>query len=199
MRIRNTRAPLYGPTAFRLILAILFVVGTLAGCGSSSEDSGNDDFSGPCLALTPSGVPGTGTVTLEEGSDSTCDDLEIDVMVTDVTDVFAVAFEFTYDSNFVTYQGYSTSGSFLGSGPTVPVLEEFLDANRIGIGMGRLSQTGVNATGTELLIHLHFKREQDSGTANVAFGAAAILGSETPPLPKAGIDWFGGLLGVIIL
>jgi len=65
--------------------------------------------------------------------------------------------------------------------------------------MGRLSQTGVNATGTEMLIHLHFSREQDAGTATVAFGAAAILGSETPPLPKANIDWFGGLMGVIIL
>jgi hypothetical protein len=133
-------------------------------------------------------------VSLDKGT-STCDMLAIDVMVTDVNDVFASSFTLNYDESLARFEQSSTSGSLLASdGTTVQILED-AQTGRVTIGLTRLGvSTGVNAVGTQRLVTLMFSTVADAGDAGITFSNQAILGSETPPVEKTSVAWVGGTL-----
>jgi len=199
MSFRSTPAfPPHRPAAFTL--AVVFLAASLlAGCSSSSENaSAEEGYSGPCLELTPAAAPATETVTMQEGAGSTCDILEVDVMVTDVADVINVNFQLTFDSSVMTFDGYSTTGSFLGSAPDVM---EFVETPNPDTVLGSLTQilrTGADATGTEPVIRLTFLRAADTGSADISFTGGDMMVAQ-PRGTTLDLEWFGGLLNVILI
>ena len=177
-----------------LLLGILVgVSGTLACSGGDS--TGGLPLDGACLDLAGS-TPAQATVSLDKGT-SSCDMLAIDVVVTDVADVFASSFTLNYDASLARYERSSTPGSLLISdGTTVQVLEES-QTGSVTIGLTRLGVTdGVDAIGTQLLVTLLFSTVADAGDAGITFSNEAILGSETPPVDKATVEWVGGTMVV---
>ncbi len=173
-------------------LGVLVALSVAIGCGSGSGDVGSG--SGVCLNLAGSAA-GSARVSLSEGSGSNCAMVAVQVMVTDIDDIFAASFDVVYDTDFAQYESYSTAGSLLSSdGRTVQVLADdqpgrvTLGLSRVGAGSG-----GIDANGSRLMITLYFsKGSTDGGDSIVEFGNAALLGSETPPLVKNGISWVGG-------
>ena len=121
----------------------------------------------------------------------------VDVVVTDVADVFASSFTLNYDASLARFESSSTSGSLLASdGTTVQVLEDS-QTGSVTIGLTRLGvANGVNAIGTQLQVTPMFSSVADAGDAGIAFSNETILGSETPPVDKAGVNWVGGTLVV---
>ena len=199
MSFRSTPAfPPHRPAAFTL--AVVFLAASLlAGCSSSSENASVEEgYSGPCLELTPAGAPATETVTMQEGAGSTCDILEVDVMVTDVSDVINVNFQLTFDSSVVTFDGYSTSGSFLGSAPDLMEFVETPNPDTVIVSLTQILRTGGDATGTEPVIRLTFLRAADTGSADISFTGGAMLVAQ-PRGTTLDLEWFGGLLNVILI
>jgi len=200
MSFRSTPAfPPHRPAAFTLSVVFL-AASLLAGCSSSSEDASVDDgYSGPCLELTPAGPPVAGTVTLEASSGSTCDLLEVDVMVTDVSDVFSVNFQLTFDPSVATFDGYSTSGSFLGAAPDLGEFVLNRSPDTVLVSLAQLSRTGADATGTEPVIRLTFLRAADTGSADISFTSGEMMATQPPPRTMLDLQWLGGLLDVILV
>ena len=165
--------------------------GTLA-C-SGGDASGDTPLAGSCLDLSAT-AGGQQTVSLDKGT-STCDMLAIDVVVTDVSDVFATSFTLSYDETLARFEDVSTSGSLLASdGTTVQVLED-AQTGRVTIGLTRLGvSTGVNAVGTQRLVTLMFSSLADAGDTGISFSNQTILGSEAPPVDKSSVSWVGGTL-----
>jgi len=177
-----------------LLLGILIAASATLAC-SGGDSAGGVPLDGGCLDLA-AGSPAQDTVSLGKGT-STCDMLAVDVVVTDVNDVFASSFTLNYDASLARFEGSSTTGSLLASdGTTVQVLED-AQSGSVTIGLTRVGvANGVNANGTRVLVTLMFSTVADAGDAGIAFSNETILGSETPPLDKAGVNWVGGTLVV---
>lgn len=129
-------------------------------------------------------------VTLQRRSQSG-DSFTVDVVITDVNDVFTVSFDLVYDGTLLDYLNY-TERDFLNEGGTV--LTSFLvseQSDRIIVGASRLGQVGgVNASGDEVLMSIAF-RVKKRGSSPVTFENNDIINSSGPP-PIQGIEWFGG-------
>jgi hypothetical protein len=129
-------------------------------------------------------------VTLQRRSQSG-DNFTVDVVITDVNDVFTVSFDLAYDGTLLDYLNL-TEGNFLDEGGTVPT--SFLvseQSGRIIVGASRLGQVGgVNANGDEILMSIAF-RVKKSGSDSVSFENNDIINFSGPP-PIQGIEWFGG-------
>lgn len=146
-----------------------------------------------CVEFTASQDPAAGRVAAQANASSSCELLLLDVMVTDLADVFAADFDVTFNQAMIRYDGYSTTGSLLATGgATVEVLEQQ------GTGITTLSLTrvapagGVDVTTSARLVQLRFRRNAQSGSSSVAFPRGEIFGSEEPPVEKPGLTWYGG-------
>src|SRR5512145_1687659 len=70
-----------------LMWILVFATAVGLACGGGGRGGGGTVPAPSCLEFTPSGVPAQGSIVTREGAGSTCDDLVIDVVVTDVTDL----------------------------------------------------------------------------------------------------------------
>jgi hypothetical protein len=154
-----------------------------------------------CISFLAADQPGQGRVTARLDADSECQVAEIEIIVTDVDDVFAFTSTITYDIDVVTYLGYSLSGSVLQSGGTdVAVnISENDDLGTLTVGATRLSDTGIDVVGTELLIKLAFSQWALT-TASGAFtlDATCLLdsGSGQEPELMGDVACSGGTISV---
>ena len=172
---------------------IVLCSGLACGCGGS----GAVIDGAQCVGFDAAGVAASNTVTLQESAASSCDTAAVDVMVTDIADVYASSFTLIYDPAIAGYAGYSTSGSFLAAdGASLQVFEDD-QPDRVTIGLTRLgSNVGMNAVGAQFMVRLLFSRRAASGAAAVSFQDLQLLGSETPPQAKSGYQSLGGTLVV---
>ncbi len=178
----------------RLVLAAVCLL--VSGCGG---DGGGDEKPPPlpsaCIAFTPSGSPAGNSVVAQVGAEA-CDTVEIELIFSDVADVFAVSFSVVFDPNVAVFREVSTTGSFLeADGATLEVLVGEMPG-RVEIGITRLASTGLDASGPELLATLLVARAS-AGVGALAFEDTKVLGSETPPQEKPGVQWIGGILEVM--
>jgi hypothetical protein len=175
----------------RKIFGVL-ILGTLAvSCGGGG---GSTPTTPPaCVEFTAAQDPAGGRVAAQANASSSCELLLLDVMVTDLDDVFAADFDVTFNQALIRYDGYSLTGSLLTSGTA---MVEDLEDRGTGITTLSLSRVapagGVNVTTSTRLVQLRFRRNADSGTATVSFPRGVIFGSEEPPEEKTGLTWYGG-------
>jgi hypothetical protein len=110
----------------------------------------------------------------------TCSTLDIQVYVSDLSGVFSVGFDLIYPADLLRYDGF-TAGPLLAKGE--PAVAPFFlvtgAAGSLEASMTRLfPDGGVTATGSEILVTLHFTI-QASGTGIVDFDTSpASLSSE---------------------
>jgi hypothetical protein len=174
--------------------ALLVAAPALVGCGGGS---GGGVVPGLCLTFQAAGTPAASTVVARQGSGSACAMVEVAVDMTGVNDVFTVSFQVAFDPAVVSYEGYSTAGSDLDAdGATLQVLETS-GSGSVTLGVTRVGTTsGINFSGTGNVIKLLFSPVQDTvpDSGVFDFSNTQVLGSETPPQEKIGIQWFDGTL-----
>ncbi len=150
-----------------------------------------------CLELIAP-APTPGSVACREGADSTCDLIAVDLIVTDVPDLFTVDFALTFDPALAGYEGLSAAGSLLSSdGTQVTVFEDHDPAQgKITVTIARLGldSGGIDAVGERFLVRLYFRKLADSGSCPLAFTTARIFSGVFPPEIIDGVVWSGGTL-----
>jgi hypothetical protein len=148
-----------------------------------------------CIAYQASTAPAPGTVVATEGAGSACETVQVELLLTDVTDVQTVDFDVSFDPSMASYEGVSLAGSVLVSdGANVNVLENEAPGE-VSIDLSRFN-TGIDFDGTGMLVRLIFSKvaspSNDSGP--LSFSATQVFGSEMPPEEKPGIQWHGGTM-----
>jgi hypothetical protein len=177
------------------LVALLFGLPLLS-CGGDSSRSVAPP--GVCIDFAPAAAPASGTVVLAEGDATTCDRLALDLIITDVNDVFGAEFRLGFDPAVLRYIGHSESGSVLASdGTSVAVFSNELGGVlqlsivRLGAAAG-----GIDVAGSQLLIRLSFARETDSGASSLDFSGERIWNSALPPEQIGGVVWHGATVAI---
>jgi len=173
-------------------------------CGGSSGGGGVVNPPTSCVFFGD-GVPATSGEVVSQSGGSTCSEVAVELMITDVSEVFAIDFTVNYDPGLFTFEGVDTAGSLLTSdGASVSVLEGDPDGSVL-VGVARLNPAaGVSASGgTFRLLTLRFGRNANSGNGAVTFTNPKVLDSgdltatpPRPPTPVPNIDWSGGTLRI---
>ena len=174
--------------AVSMLTAVLFVS---TGCGGG--DGGGGATAAPCLSFVGNQAPATGRVVTRLAAGGSCAARAVEIVVTDVADVFGAQFTLTFDATKVSYAGATSSGSFLTSGGAqVSVQEDSTGSGTVSVGISRIGvSSGVNVSGSQVLIRLTFA-PLAVGTSSLALSNAILFGSQTPPQPKPGLTWSGG-------
>ncbi|HEX5043031.1 MAG TPA: hypothetical protein VFV75_08995 [Candidatus Polarisedimenticolaceae bacterium] len=173
--------------AVSLLTAILLVS---SGCGGG--DGGGGAAAAPCLSFVGLQAPAAGRVVARLAAGGSCAARAVELVVTDVSDVFGAQFVLTFDATKVSYAGASSQGSFLTSGGAQVSVQEGGGGGSVSVGISRIGvSTGVNVTGSQVLIRLNFAPVA-AGASTLSLGSAILFGSQTPPQPKPGLTWSGG-------
>lgn len=178
---------------------IAVVLAVSIGCGGGG---GGDSVTPPavCVEFTAADAPATGLVTARSATQSTCELLVLDVLVTDVNDLYAAEFDVNFNSNVVRYDGHIGTSSFLGSdGATVEIIGPSSDTTgSFTLGITRVNvNDGMDFTTTQTLVQLRFRAAADSGSGAITFQNGALFGSEEPPVEKPGLTWSGGTASIL--
>ncbi len=189
-----------------LLGSIVLTMALFFSPGCSSDDSSGTVFTIPtCITFIPAS---TGTppekVVLQEGAGSTCDEARVDIMVTDVDDVYGAGFVIEYSGAIVAYQGFSTTGSFLEDDNVNTQIVQDGPIGSVTFSITRVqdanpaSSDGVDVSGTRLLGTLRFTSFSVGGPAELTLTNNNLFDSGTPPqaITLAPPTWAFGSLRV---
>lgn len=166
----------------KLILPVFVLLLSAAGC--------SDDDPDVCVEFVAAAAPAAGTVAITENPSSTCGAAVLDLIVTDVSGVFGASFDLVFDPTAVSYQGLSTTGSFLGT--NLQSLVD-LDTGSVSIGITRTGTTSTaDAVGSQVLATVTFLRNGASGMSSLQVTDESLLDNQMPPQSLAGVSWSGG-------
>jgi hypothetical protein len=169
--------------------ALLLAALPLCGC--------QDDDEPPCLTFTPAASPASGTVSTTSTLGSQCDLLELQLLISDVPDVFAVSLGILYDPATVAFAGLFPEGALLDADGTPLAVEVSGPEGALSAGVTRISTTGIDASGTRVLLRMRFSRLGGAGATPLTFDRPTMLGSETPPQEKPWVVWSGGVIEIL--
>ena len=175
---------------------LLLAVGACLSCGGGG---GGGTIPSTCIAFQSSAAPTPSTAVARQATGSVCGTVIVEIVLTGVTDVFAVDFQVSFDASVASYDGHSFFGSHFISDGAVPQVLESVQPGLVSLSMTRLNpSTGIDFVGTQPVVRLIFSMPAGSGAASggLSFTNTSVLGSETPPQPKPGIQWFGGTLQI---
>lgn len=173
-RSRRGRRP-----AAALLLPAVLLLGQACGGGG-----GGGGASQLCIDFTPARAAESGTVSSQLSEDSSCQLAEIEIVATDIDDVFAFKSVVDYDPDVAVFLGFSLVGSALESdGGDVTVVVEEETFGELTIGATRIASTdGVNISGTQVLIKLAFARFAVAGSSGAfELDSQCLLSGGTPP------------------
>jgi hypothetical protein len=177
--------------------SVLLVAGLLllAPACSNNNPAGTTEL---CVEFDAAAQPHAGAVTSRLSANSECAAVTFEIIATDIDDIFAFDSVITYDSDVVAYAGYSTVGSILESdGADVAVVVQELTLGELTIGATRVSDSGVPAVGSEVIIQLLFTQwAQQAKSGTITLGEPCLLGNGEPPVPKNGVACSGGTFRV---
>jgi hypothetical protein len=175
-------------TGFLLVLLLI------AGCGGGD---GGGIAAASCIGFTGAQAPAAGRVAARQASGGSCSAIFVELVVTDVADVFSGSFTLEYDPASVALGGASATGSFLASGGArVDVVQSAPQSGSATIGVTRVQTTaGVDVSGSQVLVRVSFAPVA-AGTSQLSVTGAQLFGSETPPQAKANLTWTGGTFNV---
>ena len=171
---------------------VAFAGGLAPGCGS--DDNGGMQTNS-CVALQNTTTPAPLTVVARDGNSGDCGVLRVDLVVTDVTDLFGANLTVTFPSSQISFASASEVGSVLTNNSAVSVQASTPAAGQLVVGISRLSTTGVTVTGGAQLLRLNFVRVGSSGSGALGI-TGQLLNSSTPPAVIPGITMSGGMVVV---
>ena len=182
-----------------LSLLVLLVVVVACGGGSPAADRNSGGGGSTISASFDSASPaptGPNEISMDQGG-VTANAVTVRVRITNTDDIYAAAFELTYDAGAANFEGWSP-GTILESGntPNYDVTEPvngtiFVSASRTG------NVSGVDVGATATLINLTF-RVTDVGTMPVQTTNEELFDDSLQPQPLPGpFNWSSGsLIGV---
>jgi len=177
-----------------LTLGVLLVLALVAlGCSDDDQMTGD-----PCLEFSPTTIPDPLSVTATEGQGSTCDVAVVDLVVTDVSNLYAASFDVQFDATRVALATVSTTNSVLTS-DGAPLLRQVtpVASGRVHVALTRSQVTTVvDVVGGGSLATLAFVRAGTSGMSTLTFTDADLLDPSTPPVPLPGISFHGGAFNI---
>jgi len=191
-----------------LLVVFLLGAGLMPGCSSGGGD--NPVENPPCLRFDADSAPTSGEVTARRGSASTCDQLVLEIVVTDVADIWTVGAVVTYPNDIMTYRSMDSSETFLAEDGNNVIVEDGLDSEQdngdgatsatISISRTLLTEDNISATGQSLFAALVFRRLATGGSGSVTFSGEQVWEagdpSEAPFLKNPQPDWSGGAVSV---
>jgi len=168
-------------------------------CGVALSGACSDDDAGlpeaVCVEFTPAEAPEAGKVVARAGAESTCDVAVVEIVATDIDDVFSIEADVLYDNVVVRYLGFDAGGSVLAADGVgiVPIVSE-VEGGRITLGIARSASTGIDVSGTRLVVKLFFLNNLIAGTTgSLTLTDECLRGSEEPPDDvKPGLTCAGG-------
>jgi len=160
-----------------------------SGCGGGD---GGGATAAPCLSFVGAQAPAAGKVVARLAAGGSCAARAVEIVVTDVSDVFGAQLTLNFDASKLAYGGASSQGSFLTSGGAQVSVQQDGTGGTVVVGISRIGvNTGVNVTGSQVLIRFTFA-PLAVGSSTLSITSAQLFGSQTPPQPKPGLTWSGG-------
>ena len=172
------------------------LLATVLVAGPACDEDDTTGGSVVCVEFRPEQEPTSGAVTALMGSASTCELVLVELVVTDVDDVFGLQTTITYDTSVARLSGWSTTDSVLRSddAEVASVVRE-VSSGTIELGITRVLEDGIDVTGTGTLIELFFlinRGTEGSGSFDVE--QECLWGSQDPPQSKPDVACSGGTL-----
>jgi len=168
-------------------------------CGDTSAAlSGAFTTRAPCIDFIPSNpLPGSNEVTAQKGLGSDCETAVIDVMVSQVANLYGAAFDATYPTDLGSFGQASGEDSVLASdGAEVSMLTAETGPGELVVGIARLGTASGIDVADGLLVRLSFDVIGATGTGVLDFTNTYLLDANAPPQSIPGISWFGGVVTV---
>jgi len=182
MRFRALRA------VFPIVLTVI-VAGTVPGCSGD----GSNPIPTACIAFEAAASPAGSTVVARQASGSTCQTVQVELLLTGVTDVQTVEFKVDFDDSVARYEGLSLTGSMLASGGANVNVFQDEDPGQVTINLSRFN-SGIDFVPSGTVVRLIFGKatSSDTATGTLSISDTRIFDSDAPPQEKGGIQWFGG-------
>ena len=126
-------------------------------------------------------------------SQSTPDNLQVDLVATQVRDLYGVSFDLVFPSNFVRYEEIVEHPSFAGdAGTQTSLLASQASGGVVVVGLSRIGESP-GFSGTGVLMTASFT-PLTPGLGALAFENQ--LASDSAGIPQDLIAWFGGTVRV---
>ncbi len=178
------------------LLILLPMLAAFACGGGGGGDAVVDNSPSPVVAAfrPDEPTPPNSTAAMLQGQQN-ADVVTVKATVTNVTGIYAAAFDVLYDETKATYIGFSP-GTLLEQGSHSPTYQVRDTGNgRVVVAATRNGNVGtVNAAGTVTIVNLTF-RVKAVGESRADFAPNPILyDGQLTPQPKTGIFWTAGAL-----
>ena len=179
-----TRSRLAGIPALLALLALTFFYPACNNCDNC------------CIRFASATLPAPGAVACVEGAGATCELLAVDLIISDIDDIFTAEFTILFDPAIANYEGASSEGSILESDGTQLTMLANEQPGEITILISRLGAAfgGIDVVGEQFLARLYFSKVADSGSSTLLFETARLFSSQFPPEIIPDVDWSGGTL-----
>ncbi len=172
--------------------------------GCSSDDSSGSVFVVPtCIEFLPAqtGTPANNSIVLRKNTDtSDCDEVQVEIVVTNVNDVYGAGFVIEYNGAIVAYQGFSTTGSFLEDNNVDTQIVQDGPVGSVTFSITRVqdansnSENGVDVSGSRVLGTLRFRSFSVGGPVELTLTNNNLFDNQTPPQAIPNLTWeFGSL------
>jgi hypothetical protein len=160
-----------------------------------------DNCDNCCIGFTSATPPAPGAVACVKGEEATCELLAIDLIITDVDDIFLAEFTLVFDPAIATYEGMSAEGTILESDGTQLTMIENPQPGEVTILISRLGAAfgGIDAEGEQFLARLYFSKAAAGGSSTMFFSSARLFGlrdGQFFPEIIPGVEWSGGTLSI---
>jgi hypothetical protein len=152
----------------------------------------------PCIDFIASNpLPESSAVTARKGPGTGCDTMIIDVVVSQVADLYGAAFDVIFPADLASFGQSSAEDSALTSdGEEIIALAREAWPGQLVVGISRLGAVpGIDVV-EGLLIRLRFEKIGAEGTAPLDFDRSGLFDPSVSPGGIPGINWYGGLVTV---
>ena len=200
--------------ALILFTILILPAMVISGCGGSSNRTPTDTVT--CMSFVPTQGPAAGFVAAEVDASSTCETLVLNMMVTEVDDLWSAGATVRFPINLMNFVGVSSSGSVLNEGGIDVVvsgdrpcpeggtdwcqpLGQFYGEVSIGITRSSGVASGVDVgAASQRLLQLSFTKAFGNGTTTLSFPSGTNLfdGQRPPQAILPAPAWVGGTVTV---
>jgi Cohesin domain len=199
-RTTDSHHPQGAPSSGRALVHLLLgsLVAAAMACGGGGGSSGPTAPPPPPtsgIVFTSSGTGAASSVNLASGGGSTNSTLVLEVQASQVQDLFGVAFNLSYPSQLLRFEG-ATEGTFLSEGGAVSTSLQAVESptGTVVLGLSRFGAVpGVRGSGT--LVTLRFSAVS-SGTGSFTFSRNTAVSSTGTSI--SGFTWTGGTVKVAL-
>ncbi len=163
------------------------------------EDDSDLGLGLSCITFVPDAVPTDGEVVAQRSSDSGCDVVVVELVVTGVPEVFGASFEIDFPEEIsLISQDLDVTDSFLGD----DLFQELQEVSP-GTAEGAVTRVGseeVGATPSDtdnILLKVAFFRFVSSGSGALSFNDANLILAGAPPVADPTVPFRGGTLMIV--